>query len=99
VVGLWRGTDAGLTAGSLVGFILLAYRFLEPVAEFTEVLDQTQTAVVGWRRLLGLLATPADIVDPVDPVAVPNTAPAIELRNVTFATGPDLVRRRLMSPR
>ena len=31
----------------MVGFIFLTYRFLEPIAEFTEVLDQTQTAVAG----------------------------------------------------
>jgi ATP-binding cassette, subfamily B, bacterial len=42
------------TAGALVGFIFLAYRFLEPIKELIEVLDQTQTAVTGWRRALGL---------------------------------------------
>ena len=33
--------------GALIGFVFLTYRFLEPIAEFTEILDQTQTAVAG----------------------------------------------------
>jgi putative ABC transport system ATP-binding protein len=57
-IGVWRGEAAGLTAGSLVGFMFLTYRFLEPIAEFTEVIDQTQTAVAGLRRVLGILDTP-----------------------------------------
>ena len=50
-VGVWRGPDSGLTAGAMIGFVFLTYRFLEPIAEFTEVLDQTQTAVAGLRRV------------------------------------------------
>ena len=42
----------------MVGFMFLTYRFLEPIAEFTEVLDQTQTAVAGLRRVLGVLDLP-----------------------------------------
>jgi ATP-binding cassette, subfamily B, bacterial len=68
-----------------VGFIFLAYRFLEPVAEFTEILDQTQTAVAGWRRVLGVLATESDVVEPVEAVALPAGAPTLSLDAVTFA--------------
>ena len=63
-VGVWLGPASGLTAGSLVGFLFLVYRFLEPIAEFTEILDQTQTAVAGWRRVLAVLDTPIEIVEP-----------------------------------
>ena len=58
VAGLVRGPSSGLTAGALVGFVFLTYRFLEPIAEFTEVLDHTQTAVAGMRRVLGVLEIP-----------------------------------------
>ena len=51
LVGLALGPASGLTAGALVGFVFLTYKFLEPIAEFTEVLDQTQTAVAGLRRV------------------------------------------------
>jgi ATP-binding cassette, subfamily B, bacterial len=84
-VGVARGPSAGLTSGAMVGFIFLAYRFLEPVAEFTEILDQTQTAVAGWRRVLGVLATESDVVEPVEPIALPAGAPTLSLEAVTFA--------------
>ncbi len=54
-IGVLRGPSSGLTAGAMIGFVFLTYRFLEPIAEFTEVLDQTQTAVAGLRRVLGIL--------------------------------------------
>ncbi|WP_395161571.1 ABC transporter transmembrane domain-containing protein, partial [Ilumatobacter sp.] len=53
--GIWRGPEGGLTAGALVSFVFLTYRFLEPIAEFTEVIDQTQTAVAGLHRVLSVL--------------------------------------------
>ena len=54
----------------MIGFIFLTYRFLEPIAEFTEVLDQTQTAVAGLRRVLGVLDLPGR------PAAAGRAAPA-----------------------
>ena len=66
VVGVLRGPASGLTAGAMIGFIFLTYRFLEPIAEFTEVLDQTQTAVAGLRRVLGVLDLPVGPPPPAD---------------------------------
>ena len=34
------------------------------MAELSEVFDQTQTAIAGWRKILGVLAMPVDVVDP-----------------------------------
>src|SRR4029453_11950843 len=31
-VGVWRGPESGLTAGAMIGFVFLTYRFLEPIA-------------------------------------------------------------------
>jgi putative ABC transport system ATP-binding protein len=84
-VGVLRGPGAGLTTGGLVGFVFLAYRFLEPIAEFTEILDQTQTAVAGWRRVLLLLDTPVEIVDPPDGVQLGSAPPSIGVHQVSFA--------------
>ncbi len=78
------GPGSGLTTGAMVGFIFLCYRFLEPVSEFTEILDQTQTAVAGWRRVLGILERPITIHDPEQGQELPRHAPAIELDHVTF---------------
>lgn len=84
-VGVFRGIDSGLTAGSMVGFVFLTYRFLEPIAEFTEVVDQTQTAVAGLRRVLGVLDTPTGPQAPSNPIALPNSPLSIELNEISFS--------------
>ncbi|MFM7537952.1 MAG: ABC transporter ATP-binding protein [Acidimicrobiales bacterium] len=88
VLGVGLGPAGGLTTGTLVGFVLLTYRFLEPIAEFTELLDQTQAAVAGWRRVLALLDVPIEIADPPDGRTVPPGPPALELRDVSFTYRP-----------
>ena len=85
VVGLVRGPESGLTSGAMVGFIFLTYRFLEPIAEFTEVLDQTQTAVAGLRRVLGVLDNPIGPPEPAHPVTLPPGRLGIGIENVTFS--------------
>jgi len=87
-IGVWRGEAAGLSAGALVGFMFLTYRFLEPIAEFTEVIDQTQTAVAGLRRVLGILDTPIGPPPAVDPVPLPAGQLGISLTEVAFAYAP-----------
>jgi ATP-binding cassette, subfamily B, bacterial len=85
VVGVARGPDSGLTAGAMIGFIFLTYRFLEPIAEFTEVLDQTQTAVAGLRRVLGVLDLPVGPPPPSSPRPLPAGRLDIDVREVTFS--------------
>jgi putative ABC transport system ATP-binding protein len=84
-VGVAVGPEGGMTAGSLVGFIFLTYRFLEPIAEFTEVLDQTQTAVAGLRRVLGVLDIPAGPPPPAHPQPLPAGRFAIDIDEVSFS--------------
>lgn len=87
-IGVWRGEAAGLSAGALVGFMFLTYRFLEPIAEFTEVIDQTQTAVAGLRRVLGILDTPIGPPPATDPVELPIGQLGISLSEVAFSYAP-----------
>ena len=84
-VGVLRGPSSGLTAGAMVGFLFLTYRFLEPIAEFTEVLDQTQTAVAGMRRVLGVLEIPIGPPEPDQPVRLPAGALAVTIDRVDFS--------------
>lgn len=84
-VGVLRGPDSGLTAGTMIGFVFLTYRFLEPVSEFTEVLDQTQTAVAGLRRVLGVLDLPTGPPEIERPLPLPAGTLGVEVRDVTFA--------------
>ena len=85
VSGLLRGPDSGLTAGAMVGFLFLTYRFLEPIAEFTEVLDQTQTAVAGMRRVLGVLEIPIGPPEPEVPMRLPEGGLAVTVDRVDFS--------------
>jgi ATP-binding cassette, subfamily B, bacterial len=84
-VGVARGPSGGLTAGAMVGFVFLTYRFLEPIAEFTEVLDQTQTAVAGLRRVLGVLEIPIGPPEPKHPQSLPAGRLGVDIEHVTFA--------------
>jgi putative ABC transport system ATP-binding protein len=82
--GVIRGPESGLTAGALVGFVFLTYRFLEPIAEFTEVIDQTQTAVAGLRRVLGVLEIPVGPPEPAQPVTLPPGRLDVRIEHVGF---------------
>jgi ATP-binding cassette subfamily B protein len=84
-VGVWIGPSDSLTAGAVVGFIFLTYRFLEPIAEFTEVIDQTQNAVAGLRRVLSVLDLPIGPPPPDDPIPLPAGTLRIDVRDVTFS--------------
>ena len=72
VVGIVLGTGAlgidlpgaDLTAGGVVAFVFLVSLFSQPVRMGIEMLMQAQNAVAGWRRVLGVLDTPADVADP-----------------------------------
>ena len=80
-VGVSRGPGAGLTSGALVGFIFLTYRFLEPVAEFTEVFDQTQSAVASLRRVIGVLDTPVGPPQNPEPHGLPDGPLGVDIEH------------------
>lgn len=85
--GVAIGPTGGLTAGALVGFVFLTFRFLEPIAEFTEVIDHTQTAVAGLRRVLSVLDTPIGPPAPEFPQPLPAGALSVDVKNVSFSYG------------
>ncbi len=76
--GVWWGPSWGLNTGSLIAVVFLANMIVQPVADIGEVLDQTQTALAGWRKVLLLLDEPIDVVEPQPGVNLP--AGALELR-------------------
>ncbi|WP_439115802.1 ABC transporter ATP-binding protein [Ilumatobacter sp.] len=83
-VGVWRGPAEGLTAGALVSFVFLTYRFLEPIAEFTEIIDQTQTAVAGLHRVLSVLDMPITPTEPDEPTPLPLGRLDIAIEHVDY---------------
>lgn len=64
VLGVRLGAGGALTVGQLTAFLFLVTLFIQPVQIATEVLNEAQNAVAGWRRVLDVLDTAPDVADP-----------------------------------
>ncbi|WP_426566923.1 ABC transporter ATP-binding protein [Angustibacter sp. McL0619] len=64
IVGTWWGVKGHLSVGQLLAFLFLVQLFTGPVQIGTEVLNEMQNAIAGWRRVLAVVDTPADVADP-----------------------------------
>ncbi len=64
VVGTVQAAGGHLTIGELLAFTFLVNLFTQPVQQATEILNDLQNAVAGWRRVIGVIDTPADVADP-----------------------------------
>jgi putative ABC transport system ATP-binding protein len=85
VVAAYYGTDWGLDVGTVVAFMFLINLLLSPIGELSEILDQTQTAISGWRKVLAVLDVPVDVAEPVDGVHLDHGALAVDVSHVGFA--------------
>ncbi len=70
--------------GEVVAFVFLVNLLLGPVAELTEILDQTQTAIAGWRKVLSVLATPVDVPEPEGGTTLPAGPLPVDVDGVSF---------------
>ncbi len=82
--GLWLGEKGSLSAGTLVSFVFLVSRFLEPLGELSEVVDQTQRAAAGITRVLDLLDMPAELLEPEHPHPLPPGPLGISFEHLGF---------------
>jgi putative ABC transport system ATP-binding protein len=64
VAGTWLGAHGRITFGELLAFLFLVQLFTSPVQTATDVLNELQNAVAGWRRVIAVVETPADVADP-----------------------------------
>ncbi|AEI12336.1 ABC transporter related protein [Cellulomonas gilvus ATCC 13127] len=95
VVGTLLGVAGDLSVGRLLAFLFLVQLFTGPVQMATEILNELQNAVAGWRRVLGVLETPVTLPDPGEGGTPSPRGPArVELRGVGFAypDGPPVLR-------
>ena len=75
-----------LTLGELLAFLFLVNLFTMPVQQATEILNEMQNAVAGWRRVIGIIDTPADVSDPADAgVELPRGPITVQFDGVGFA--------------
>jgi ATP-binding cassette subfamily B protein len=66
VVGVLLGVGGHLEVGELTAFLFLVALFVAPVQIATEVLNEAQNAVAGWRRVLDVLDVEPDVTDPAE---------------------------------
>ncbi|MEV7428862.1 ABC transporter ATP-binding protein [Nocardioides sp. NPDC092400] len=90
IVGIWLGQGrlwgGDITAGEVVAFAFLVTLFVGPVQMGTQILTDAQNAIAGWRRVIGILETPADLVDPgEDGVVLPRGPIDVRFQDVSFA--------------
>lgn len=85
LVGAWLGIAGEISVGTLLAFVFLVQVFTGPVNIATEVLNELQNALAGWRRVISVVHTPADIIEADDPDDFSETAPGdLVLEDVTF---------------
>lgn len=85
IVGIDQRVRLGLDGGELVALLFLTTLVHGPIGELGETLDQTQTAVAGWRKILDLLDHEIDVVEPDPGLELPPGALPIEAVAVSFA--------------
>ena len=64
VVGVLLGLAGDITAGTLIAFLFLVTLFVAPVQTASEVLNEAQNAIAGFRRVLDVIDTEPDVRDP-----------------------------------
>ncbi|PWG68484.1 ABC transporter ATP-binding protein, partial [Enterococcus hirae] len=50
--------------GTVVAFLFLVQLFVQPVQVMGEAVNEAQTAVAGWSRVLDILDIEPDVADP-----------------------------------
>lgn len=93
VVGTFLGVGGGLSAGELVAFLFLVQLFTGPVQMATEILNELQNAVAGWRRVIAVIDTPVQVAEKSGAVTQERGPAHVTLRDVRFAYpgGPEVL--------
>ena len=85
VVGTILAVEQVTTVGTVVAFLFLVQLFVQPVQVMGEAVNEAQTAVAGWRRVLDVLDIPPDVADPgADGVPLPHGPLRVKFEDVTF---------------
>jgi ATP-binding cassette, subfamily B, bacterial len=64
VAGTILAVNGTTTIGTVVAFLFLVQLFVQPVQMLGEAVNEAQTAVAGWRRVLDILDIAPDVADP-----------------------------------
>jgi membrane protein implicated in regulation of membrane protease activity len=90
---LWFGArlvmNGGLSAGSLVVFILYLAKMYKPMQELSKMTDTYSKAAVGYERIREVLETDKEIKDVRGAIRAPRFKGEIEFDHVSFAYDPE----------
>lgn len=85
MVGTLMAVNGLVTAGTVVAFLFLVQLFVQPIQILGEAVNEAQTAVAGWRRVIDVLDMEPDVSDPGnDGVALPEWPLGVTFENVGF---------------
>ncbi|GAA0287386.1 ABC transporter transmembrane domain-containing protein [Kineococcus aurantiacus] len=85
VVGTLLGLAGDITLGRLLAFLFLAQLWVGPVQAATEVLNELQNALAGWRRVVDLIDTPVSVPEPTTPRTLPRGPVDVRLQDVAYS--------------
>src|SRR6266576_1380694 len=90
---LWFGArlvmNGGLSAGSLVVFILYLGKMYKPMQELSKMTDTYSKAVVGYERIREVLDTDKEIKDVRGAIRAPRFKGKVEFDHVSFSYDPE----------
>ncbi len=84
-IAAFSGVQLGLDLGTVVAFAFLMNLLLFPIAEISEIIDQTQTAIAGWRKVLDILDIPIDVADDPEGSELPSGPLGVRAEHVDFS--------------
>ncbi len=85
VVGVIMAVAGTVSIGTVVAFLFLIQLFVQPVQMLGEAVNEAQTAVAGWRRVLDVLEIAPDVADPGETgVDLPNRPLDVDFYQVNF---------------
>jgi ATP-binding cassette subfamily B protein len=85
VVGTILAVNDSTTVGVVVAFLFLVQLFVQPVQFMGEAVNEAQTAVAGWSRVLDILDIAPDVADPgPDGVLLPHQPLGARFTSVEF---------------
>lgn len=85
VFGAGMAASGTVSVGTVVAFLFLVQLFVQPVQMLGEAINEAQTAVAGWRRVLDILDIAPDVADPGEEgVKLPHEPVGVRFSSVTF---------------
>ena len=83
--GVYWGPDWGVTSGELIAFVFLSNLLVMPISELGEVLNQTQTALAGWWKVLEVLDKEIEVKEPHQGLTLPDSPLDIKVEELDYS--------------